>query len=356
MPITPSHRSDLLVALLRAKCPRDYFLEDEWLEALRPFGYADPGELLRDAIREKLLVRDYQASGAYRYRLADQKLEHYPVPVFYERTSQRPLPASTLYPVPKPKKTPAWETAFKPLWGDDPTPLPPPPPHPLATARVSYFRAPALDQVPVPPAPCPARVKRGDATLAQVHAVVTAAPARLVQATEVVGRLHGSALAAAVAGTLDQVAFGGVWTATQGLTTPVPLVALVLTVDPARLSVAEARQRLRADPYLEQPLRLLYGHEATHRLVVVLDASLVDVGVAATDDDDDDDPEAEAKANPSAVAQYLEYFTHHHELPGLQAAEPPADELGRVLCPVWSDPAGYLHPALWPSAPAAEQA
>lgn len=92
--------------------------------------------------------------------------------------------------------------------------------------------------------------------------------------------------------------------------------------------MAAVRQCLLADPYLAQALLLLYGHEATHQLVVVLDAVLAENG------------------DESAPAQYREYFAYHPALPGLRVAPPPVNAQGLALCPVWSDPAAYLHAKL----------
>ena len=336
MPIIPTHKADLLVALLRAKGPHANCKEQEWFNALKPFGYADTWKLISHARREGLLVRDYSRKDEEYLKLVDNKYEHHPVPLFYEVASSRdkryPMAESNLWQKPKPKTVQSGGLDTPPIWEDER------PQHPCVAAQVSYFRGPALSQVSPPPTLSPVKLsKHSDMTLAQLHSVITQAPPHLVTATEAVGLLHGSALAPFVAGTLDQVTFGGVWLPEQGLTTPSPLVAFVLTVEPTQLAVTSAHQVLLADEQLHDALLLLYYHEATHRLVSVLDGTLA--------------PDVE-----TAKAQYQEYFRGHSQLRGLQVAEPPTDELGRALCPVWSHPTAHLHSALRPpEAPTAEQ-
>jgi len=329
MPITPFNRADLLVALLRAKRPRVSFMEQDWLQSLEPFNYADPHQLLRDAIREGLLVQDFRYKNQDRYSLADDAREHIPVAHFHEgfcaRANRPPLPLSTRRPQPRAKPLPPTAYLYKALWQDPP--LTPPG---FVYTRVSYFRSPLRERLPdlpiVPPSPT-TWPKHQDVTLHQVYQAVASPPARLVRATALAAALQGSPWEPLATGCLDYVSFEGVWTPEQGLTETTPWIALLLTMDPA-LPFEQIRLELLSDRQLQAPLLLLYGHPGRHQFVAVLEQPL--------------------GSHDTPAAQYLDYFAGCYGSRGLRGDLLPGDERGLALCPVWYDPKAYLNRALWP--------
>ncbi|MCC2545485.1 hypothetical protein LJY25_03445 [Hymenobacter sp. BT175] len=328
MPIQPRLEPDVFVALLRALRLREPIPEADLCRRLREDGELHPGEVIAAARRFELLVASYP--GGYKrnaephFRLAERLPASKPVPHFHEffadRAQKSPFPAP---PKPSPAPAPASaDLAFAPLWGNEATP------HRLAGTRVEYFRA-----------------KRGAAgegialvldralTLAEVHQRLVRPMSRLAWLTTVAAATAQNPELAAVylprlpgyhdAVVVDRVA-------------PAELEAVrsagmaVFQFQAPTLPLAHARRLLRTDPFLQEPLLLLYALPGTDLLTAVVELPY------------------NGQSAASSRAEYLEYFEQHYRGKGLLCLYGAADSAPGQPVLVYHDPEAFLRADLAP--------